>query len=319
MTAFTGALRLRHLGQREGLDDRDREAAGFDQLADPGQCVDGATGVPAAEPHPMLPCAGEVGDRDDVLRAARELDELGQDAAPGDIERRVDAVRCESANPPDETLAIGDGLGPQRAKVLVVRRTGGADHPLAARHRELDRSATDAAGGAVDEQRAAAPDAELVERTRGRLDGGRQRGSFGEVERRRDRRIVGQHRQLGLGGLGGEAEHAIADGDVRDALTELVDDARSLVANGLRELRIHQPLALLPVARVDAGGTDRDPDLARTRMRIGEIHDLEDLRTPKPAETNRLHHLLRSRPELPSLRSDRRWRSAFPTDRMVPC
>ena len=98
---------------------------------------------------------------------------------------------------------------------------------------------------------AAAGDAELVKRPRGRLDSGRQRGSIGEVKRRRDRRIVGQHRQLGLGRpLGGQAEHAIADGHVRNALAELVDDTRRLVAQGLRELLVHQALALLPVARV---------------------------------------------------------------------
>jgi hypothetical protein len=37
----------------------------------------------------------------------------------------------------------------------------------------LDRGAADASGGAVDEQRAAAPGAELAERAGGRLDGGR--------------------------------------------------------------------------------------------------------------------------------------------------
>ena len=193
---------------------------------------------------------------------------------------------------PIEALAVGDGLGAQRAQVVVVGGTGGADHARAAHHGELNRGAADASGGAVDEQRAAAPDAELVKRPRGRLDGGRQRGSAGEVERRRDRRIPGQHRQLGLGRpLGGEAEHAIADGHVRNALAELVDDARRLVAHGLRELPIHQALALLPVARVDAGRAHRDPDLAGTRMRIGEIHDLEDLRAPEPAETDCLHHV----------------------------
>jgi NAD(P)-dependent dehydrogenase (short-subunit alcohol dehydrogenase family) len=39
---------------------------------------------------------------------------------------------------------------------------------------ELNRGAADIHGGTVDEQRAAAPDAELVKRARGRLDGGRQ-------------------------------------------------------------------------------------------------------------------------------------------------
>ena len=140
-------------------------------------------------------------------------------------------------------------------------------------------------------------DAELVKRPRGRLDSGRQRGSVGEVKRRRDRRIVGQHRQLGLGRpLGGQAEHAIADGHVRNALAELVDDTRRLVAQGLRELLVHQALALLPVARVDACRAHRDPDLAGTRMRIGQIHDLEDLRAPEPAETDCLHRCLHSRP-----------------------
>src|SRR5580704_464566 len=43
-----------------------------------------------------------------------------------------------------------------------------------------------ASRSAVDKQRAAGPDAELVERARGRLDGGRQRGSALEAERRRD-------------------------------------------------------------------------------------------------------------------------------------
>src|SRR6185312_1405510 len=90
------------------------------------------------------------------------------------------------------------------------------------------------------------------------------------------------------------AEHAIAGGHVRDALAELIDDARRLVAQSLRELPIHQAPALLPVARVDAGRAHRNPDLAGTRMRIGEIHDLQDLRPPEPAEEGCLHHSLRS-------------------------
>ena len=265
-------VRLGNLGEGEGLRDREREAPGFDQLADLAERVDRAAGVPAAEPHPVLPGAAEVGERDDVPGAAGELDELGQHPAPGDVERDVNAVGRERANPLDEALAVGDRLGPQRAQVVVVGRTGGADHARAARHGQLNRGAADAAGGAVDEQRAADPHAELVKRPRGRLDSGRQRGSGGEVKRRRDRRVVGQHRQLGLGrSLGGQAEHPIADGHVRHALAELVDDARRLVAQGLRELLVHQALALLPVARVDACRAHRDPDLAGTRMRIGRF------------------------------------------------
>src|SRR5690349_24597411 len=128
VTVLADAVRLRDLGEREGLRDREREAPGLDQLADLGERVDRAASVPAAEPHPVLLRASEVGDRHDVLRTARELDELGQDAAPGDVERRADAVGSERANPLDEALAVGDGLGAQRAQVVVVGGTGGADH-----------------------------------------------------------------------------------------------------------------------------------------------------------------------------------------------
>ena len=81
--------------------------------------------------------------------------------------------------------------------------------------------------------------------------------------------------------LGGKAEHAIADSHVRNALPDLVDNARRLVAQGLREPLIHQALALLAVARVDTGCAHRNPDLTGARMRIGKIHNLEDLWTPR--------------------------------------
>ena len=98
MIVLADAVRPRDLGGREGLRDREREAPGLDQLADPGERVDRAASVPAAEHHAVLLRATEVGDRHDVLRAVRELDELGQDAAPGDVERDVNAVRRERAN-----------------------------------------------------------------------------------------------------------------------------------------------------------------------------------------------------------------------------
>ena len=39
--------------------------------------------------------------------------------------------------------------------------------------------------------------------------------------------------------------------------------------------------ALLPVTRIDTRRAHRNPDLARPRMRIREIHHLEDLRAPE--------------------------------------
>src|SRR6185312_12950622 len=60
----------------------------------------------------------------------------------------------------------------------------------------------------------------------------------------------------------------------------------------LRELGIHQTLALLPVARADAGCAHRNPHLPGTWMRIGELDDLQDFRAPELAETGCLHHSL---------------------------
>ena len=113
MALLAQPVRLGNLGEREGLRDREREAPGLDQLADLAEHVDGAAGIAAAEPHPMLLGAAEVGDRGDVPGAAGEFDELGKDPAPGDVECDVDAAGRERANPPGQALAVGDGLGPQ--------------------------------------------------------------------------------------------------------------------------------------------------------------------------------------------------------------
>jgi hypothetical protein len=60
--------------------------------------------------------ATEVGDRHNVLWAARQLDKLGQHAAPGDVERHIDAVGRDRANPLDEALAVGDGSAPSERR-----------------------------------------------------------------------------------------------------------------------------------------------------------------------------------------------------------
>ncbi len=73
--------------------------------------VDRAARVTRAEPYAITLRAGKVGDRDDVLRIAREFDELGRDAAPGDIERQVDATGSERADPLRHAVAVADGLG----------------------------------------------------------------------------------------------------------------------------------------------------------------------------------------------------------------
>ena len=113
MTVLADAVRLGDLGEREGLGDRERETSGLDQLADLAERVERAAVVPAAERHPVRLRAREVGDRHDVLSASRELDQLGQDAAPGDVERELDSAGSERANPLGETFPVGDGLCPE--------------------------------------------------------------------------------------------------------------------------------------------------------------------------------------------------------------
>jgi hypothetical protein len=94
-----------------------------------------AAGIAAAEPHSVLPGAAEVGDRHDVPDTAGEFDELGQHAAPGDVERQVDAAGSERAKPPGQARAVGDGFGTHRAQVVLVSGTGGANHQ---RYAQLD-------------------------------------------------------------------------------------------------------------------------------------------------------------------------------------
>lgn len=82
----------------------------------------------------------------------------------------ADAAGTEGADPLGHAFAVGDGLGAQQAQVVLVGGTGGADRTRAARDGELDGRAADPDGGAVDEQRAPAGDAEMVKREGGCLD-----------------------------------------------------------------------------------------------------------------------------------------------------
>src|ERR1700758_2629566 len=62
----------------------------------------------------------------------------GKHAAAGDVEREVDAIGRERANPVYDALAVADGVGAQRAQVFVVAGTGGPYPPRAAGHGKLD-------------------------------------------------------------------------------------------------------------------------------------------------------------------------------------
>src|SRR3984957_20217258 len=176
-------MRFGDLGQRKGSVDREPEPPGLDEFTYPRECVEGVTvGESVAEPHAVLLRTVEVGKRYHVLRAAGQVDELGQDAASGDIEGRVDAAGGQGADPLDHAFAVRHGLRAQQAEVVLVGSTGGADHARAARGGELDGRAADPAGGAVDEQRASAFYPQLVDRARGRLECDRESGGIDEPE-----------------------------------------------------------------------------------------------------------------------------------------
>ena len=91
-------------------------------------------------------------------------------------------------------------------------------------------------------------------------------------------RPIGQQRPFGVSGaVVGDAEDPVADGDVRDACADLVDDARHVPAGRLRQARaeIQQARAQLAVGRIDSGRAHGDADLSGTGMRVGKIDDLE--------------------------------------------
>ena len=113
-------------------------------------------GVAAAEPHAVLLRTSEVGDGDHLLGPPASSMSSRQDTAAGDVERQVDAVGSERADPLRHAVTVGDGFGAERAQQLVGGGAAGTDHARAPGHGELDGGAADASGGAVDEHRAAA-------------------------------------------------------------------------------------------------------------------------------------------------------------------
>ena len=177
----------------------------------------------------------------------------------------------------------------------MVGGTGGADHARAAGDGELNGGAADPACGAVDEQSDSTTDAELVQAARGRFERDGEAGGIDETEGQRDRRPIGQQRQFGRSGaIVGDTEYPVADSDICNTLSDLIDDARHVATRRLRQPRAEaqQTAAQLAIGRIDAGRVHDDPDLSGTGMRVGKIHDLEDLGTSESAELRCFHELL---------------------------
>ena len=86
-TGLANPMRFGDVGGRERLSDGQGEPSGAEQLGDQREGVGGPSGVASAEAHLVLPRSGEVGDRDDVLRSAGELDQAGQESPFFGLER----------------------------------------------------------------------------------------------------------------------------------------------------------------------------------------------------------------------------------------
>ena len=88
-------MSLGDLRHRQHVRDRQRERAVVDQRDDVVERVPGAIGAAAGEANALLLRAREVGDRDDVVRSAGELDERRDAAAQRDVDRAVDTAGRE--------------------------------------------------------------------------------------------------------------------------------------------------------------------------------------------------------------------------------
>jgi pimeloyl-ACP methyl ester carboxylesterase len=89
--SFADTVRFGDLGQREGLADRDEELPTRSHTSDVGQGIRRATGIAATETDARLLRAQEVGDRDHVLGACGQLDELRKYPIASYIQRHIDA------------------------------------------------------------------------------------------------------------------------------------------------------------------------------------------------------------------------------------
>ena len=294
------ALGLGRLVERERLLDRHPQPPRFVELGSLAERLPGTLVRPAGDAHAVLGGAG-VGGRHDVVRAARDLDQVHERAASGGVQRPIDAVRGELTNTVDHALAVGGRLGAERAQELVIGLAGGADDARPAGPGELHGRAPHPAGGPVDENRLVRNDAQKVECPHGRLGRRRQPCGLGPREPGGLGGVVAQQRVLGRAAAHGQAEHLIADGHVVDAVADLVHHAGRLLARDARkldpnELR-HRPAAHLPIDRIDPYRPDRHPHLPRAGMRLRDLADMENVRTPVLVEQNGPHVSLHRRSE----------------------
>src|SRR5437660_899605 len=73
----------------------------------------------------------------------------------GSVEGRIDPGVSRPPDAIDQTFAVADGRGSQRAQVLVVAHACGSDDVRAASDRDVNGEAADTSSGRVDQHRVA--------------------------------------------------------------------------------------------------------------------------------------------------------------------
>lgn len=204
------------------------------------------------------------------------------DGVAGEAHGRVDAIGGDSAHGRIRVCVVDDvggaEFGQQRSSLFGA---SGGDNPGAFGGGELGQQCSDTAGGSHDEDELARSFAQSAEDDQGGRPGVGQTGGCGVGHRVRcvrqaaaglDGGVVGES-AFGKVGLGDDAEHAVADLDVLNAVAEGVDDAGGFAAEhdrvAMLEVTAHEACGNPGIEAVHGGGGHPNPDL--TRGRFGDL------------------------------------------------
>src|SRR6266513_456725 len=315
---FHQLVRLRGFGEREGPVDDRLDPAGFDQRPefltqvprDRALELDRARAQRRAR-HRQAPAqdvaeedcrlaAAEEGDDDDAAVIGEALQLAVDVLAPDHVEDHIDAAPSRSfLHRGHEILGrVGDGaVGAElHAGPAFLRAARRREHLVAEGFHDLNRGDADSARSALHEKRFTGPQTRAIEHVAPHGEEGLgQGGGFDGGHALRDRQALrsGRRAVLGVAAALDERGHPIADAPSRDAFADRRDATRELQPRNVGRARRHRIVAgaLHGIGAVDAGGGDRDEELARLRLRNGARADSEHLRSSRLGDLDREHGL----------------------------
>ena len=197
-------------------------------------------------------------------------------------------------------LAIVDRSGcAQLEQELVVSSASKRDRLSTARRDQLNGEDANPAAGTVDQHAFSGLDMEAsIDHRVRRSAGKRHRGRLGVREIRRlarDRLGIGDM-EFSVGALsasaeGGGAEHLVTALPFADVRSDGVDHPGEVGTDDRRQAQAGPGAvgAVGGVDRVDRGRMDGNPNLARSRDRVGNLHQLEHLGAAEATSHNRAH------------------------------